>query len=182
MSILNEKNSLLMIIDVQDKLINASYNKPLIEKNAVIMAKAAGILGIPTIVTEQYPKGLGSTIESIKDGLGEKATYIEKTSFSALENPSIASAVDKSGKKQIVVFGIETHICVSQTVNALITKGYDVTVISDACGSRTEVQHLAGLDRIKENTGHIITTEIALFEWLKGARHIKFKEIQNLIK
>ena len=85
MTILNEKNSLLMIIDIQDKLINASYNKLQIEKNAVIMAKAAGILGIPTIVTEQYPKGLGATISEIKDGLGEKAAYIEKTSFSALE-------------------------------------------------------------------------------------------------
>ena len=182
MTILNEKNSLLIIIDVQDKLINASYNKQQIEKNAVIMAKAAGILGIPTIVTEQYPKGLGATISEIKDGLGEKAAYIEKTSFSALENPSIASAVDKSGRKQIVVFGIETHICVSQTVNALVAKGYDVTVISDASGSRAEAQHLAGLERIRENKGHVITTEIALFEWLKSARHIKFREIQNLIK
>lgn len=182
MTILNERNSLVLIIDIQDKLINASFNKSVIEKNAVIMAKAANILGIPVLVTEQYPKGLGSTIQEIKDGLGERATYVEKTSFSAIENPAIASAIDKSGKKQIIVFGIETHICVSQTVTALVSKGYDVTVISDACGSRAEMQHLAGLERIRENKAHIVTTEIALFEWLKSARHIKFKEVQSLIK
>lgn len=182
MNILNEKNCLVLIIDIQDKLINASFNKPEIEKNAVIIAKAAQILGIPVLVTEQYPKGLGSTIQPIKDSLGERAAYIEKTSFSAIENPAIASTIDKSGKKQIIILGIETHICVSQTVTALISKGYDVTVISDACGSRAEHQHLAGLERIKENKAHTITTEIAIFEWLKSARHVKFKEIQNLIK
>ena len=182
MAILNERLSLLLIIDVQNKLINAAYNKQLLEKKSVIMAQAASILGIPVVVTEQYPKGLGGTIQPIKDALGENGVYLEKTSFSAIENPAIASNIDKSGKKQIVIFGIETHICVSQTVNALISKGYDVTVISDACGSRSEDEHKAGLERIKENGAHIITTEIALFEWLKGARHIKFKEIQSLIK
>lgn len=182
MTILNEKNSLVLIIDIQDKLINAAFNKSLVERNSVILAKAANLLGIPVIVTEQYPKGLGATIQTIKDGLNERAAYIEKTSFSALENSAIASAIDKSGRKQIVVFGIETHICVSQTANALKSKGYDVTVVADASGSRTEVQHLAGLERIKENGAHIVTTEIALFEWLKGARHVKFREVQSLIK
>lgn len=182
MTILNEKNSLIMIIDIQDKLINASFNKVIIEKKASILANASSILDIPVIVTEQYPKGLGNTIPQIKDVLGENAAYYEKTSFSAIENPVIANAIDKSVRKQIILFGIETHICVSQTATALISKGYDVTVISDASGSRSSHEHEAGLERMKENGAHIITTEIALFEWLKSARHIKFKEIQNLIK
>ena len=182
MTILNERNSVVIIIDVQEKLINASFNRPIIERNSIIMSKAAAILGIPTIVTEQYPKGLGNTIQPIKDALGERAAYFEKTSFSAIDNPSIASAIEKSGRKQIVILGIETHICVSQTVNALISKGYDVTVVSNACSSREESEHNAGIDRMKENKAHIIRTEIAIFEWLKGARHIKFKEVQNLIK
>lgn len=182
MTILNEKSSQLVIIDVQEKLLNASFNKQLLEKKAVIMAKAASILGLPIVVTEQYPKGLGNTIESIKDSLGENAAYFEKTSFSALENPSVASAIDKAARKQIIIFGIETHICVSQTANGLIAKGYEVSVISDACGSRVETEHKAGLDRMKENGAHILTTEIAVFELLKSARHLHFKEIQNLIK
>ena len=182
MTILNEKSSQMLIIDIQDKLLNASFNKCLVQKNALIMAKAAEIIGIPTIVTEQYPKGLGYTISELKESAGVKAAYFEKTSFSALENPSIASAIDKSDRKQIVVFGIETHICVNQTVSALLSKGYEVSVISDACGSRMEYEHKAGLERMKENGAHILTAEIAIFEWLKGARHINFKEVQSLIK
>lgn len=182
MTILNEKNSLLLIVDIQEKLLRASFNQLEVEKNSVILSKAAAELGIPVIVTEQYPKGLGPTIQQIKDSLGEQAGYFEKTSFSVVENATIASAIDKAARKQIVILGIETHICVSQTVNALVSKGYDVTVISDACGSRKEKEHLAGLDRIRENKAHIVTTEIALFEWIKSARHIKFKEIQSLIK
>ena len=182
MTILNEKNSLILIIDIQDKLLNAVYDKRTVSEKAEIIAKAASILGIPVIVTEQYPKGLGNTVENLKSCLNEDTMYFEKTSFSALENPGIASAIDKSGKKQIIILGIETHICVSQTAHALIKKGYDVTVIKDASGSRTEIEHNAGIERMKENKVHVITTEIALFEWLKGARHIKFKEVQSLIK
>jgi len=182
MTILNEKTSLLLIIDFQERLLSATNNKQNIERKAVIMAQTAGILGIPAVITEQYPKGLGPTILPIRDVLGENGGYYEKTSFSALENPTIADAIDKSGKKQIVVYGIETHICVSQTVNALVAKGYDVTVISDASGSRSEAEHKAGLERIKENGAHVVTAEIAIFEWLKGARHIRFKEVQGLIK
>ena len=178
MAILNEKSSQLLIIDIQDKLLNASFNKESVEKKSVIMAKSADILGIPITVTEQYPKGLGSTIQELKDAAGLRAAYFEKTSFSALENPSVASVIDKSMRKQIIIFGIETHICVNQTVSALISKGYDVSVISDACGSRKECEHKAGLERMKENGAHILTAEIAIFEWLKSARHINFKEVQ----
>lgn len=182
MAILNERTSLLLIIDIQDRLINAVFNKQSLEKKSIIMSNAASILKIPTVVSEQYPKGLGSTILPIKDGLGENAAYYEKTSFSAIENPAIASAIDKFGKKQIVVLGIETHICVNQTVTALLSKGYDVSIIADACGSRVEQEHKAGLERMKDNGAHIITAEIAVFEWLKGSRHINFREIQNLVK
>ena len=182
MNILNENESLILIIDFQEKLINAVFDKEKTEKKAVTLAKTANILGIPTILTEQYPKGLGETIPSIKSAVGENSGYYEKTSFSALDNPLVSDAIHKYNKKQIVVFGIETHICVNQTVNALIKKGYDVTVVSDACASRSETEHLAGLQRTKDSGAHIITTEIALFEWLKSSTHPKFKEVQGLIK
>ena len=182
MTILNIENSLVLIIDVQEKLLNAVYNKEYCGKKAEILAKAANILGIPVIVTEQYPKGLGSTIEGVKSALGENAVYFEKTSFSALENQEVLEALKNTGKKQIVIFGIETHICVSQTTAALVREGFEVNVIKDACGSRAEEEYLAGLERMKDNGAHILTTEIALFEWLKGAKHPNFKEIQALIK
>ena len=171
-----------MIIDVQEKLLNAVFNKASLEKKATTLANTAKILGIPVIVTEQYPKGLGATVETLKEVLPENTQYFEKTAFSALENNDVLEALKNSGKKQVVIFGIETHICVSQTTNALIQDGFEVSVIRDACGSRSELEYSAGLERMKDNGAHVLTTEIALFEWLKGAKHPKFKEVQMLIK
>ena len=173
MTILNTDDSLLLIIDVQEKLLNAVFNKELCSKKAEIIAKAANILGIPVIVTEQYPKGLGNTVEPVKSALGDNVQYFEKTAFSALDNQDVLNALEKANKKQVVILGIETHICVSQTTVALI---------KDACGSRAETEYVAGLERMKDNGAHILTTEIALFEWLKGAKHPNFKDIQALIK
>ena len=182
MTILNIEDSIVMIIDVQEKLLNAVFNKASLEKKATTIANTAKILGIPVIVTEQYPKGLGATVESLKEALPENTQYFEKTAFSALENNDVLEALKNSGKKQVVIFGIETHICVSQTTNALIQEGFEVSVIRDACGSRSELEYLAGLERMKDNGAHVLTTEIALFEWLKGAKHPNFKEVQTLIK
>ena len=182
MTILNIEDSLVLIIDVQEKLLNAVFNKASLEKRAEIIAGAAKILEIPVVVTEQYPKGLGATVEGLKKTLAEDTQYFEKTAFSALENQEVLEALKKSGKKQVVIFGIETHICVSQTTNALINEGFEVSVIRDACGSRAELEYSAGINRMKDNGAHILTTEIVLFEWLKSAKHPNFKEVQTLIK
>ena len=182
MAQLNLEDSLVLIIDVQDKLLNAVFNKEQVEKKSAIIAEAAKILGIPVVVTEQYPKGLGNTIPAVKDALAEDTEIFEKTAFSALNNEEILEAIQKHNKKQILIFGIETHICVSQTTAAFRELGYEVSVIKDACGSRAEEEYLAGLERMKDNGAYIITTEIALFEWLKGAKHPNFKAVQALIK
>ena len=182
MAILNSENSVVMIIDVQEKLLNAVFNKTSLEKKAEIITKSANILNIPVIVTEQYPKGLGYTIEGIRSVLPQDMVYYDKTAFSALENPEVVKALEFLGKKQVVLFGIETHICVSQTAEALIKAGYEVHVVKDACGSRAELEYSAGLARMQDNGAHIITTEIAVFEWLKSAKHPNFKDVQTLIK
>ena len=182
MAQLNLEDSLVLIIDVQEKLLNAVFNKEQVEKKSAIVAEAAKILGIPVVVTEQYPKGLGNTIPAVKDALAEDTEIFEKTAFSALNNEEILEAIKKHNKKQILIFGIETHICVSQTTAALRELGYEVSIIKDACGSRAEEEYLAGLERMKDNGAYIITTEIALFEWLKGAKHPNFKAVQALIK
>lgn len=179
MSLLDENNSFLLIIDIQEKLINAAYNKEVLQKNASILASAANILHIPVIITEQYPRGLGGTVNTINY---RSAKIFEKNTFSALDNEDINIAVESLGRKQAILFGIETHICVSQTSAALVDSGYDVCVVANACGSRNEFEHNYGLERIKQNGGEIITTEIALFELLKSSKHPNFKEIQSLIK
>ena len=182
MAILDAENSFVLIIDVQEKLLNAVFNRTSLEKKAEIITKAANILNIPIIITEQYPKGLGYTIDGIRSVLPDDMVYFDKTAFSALENKEVFNKLEASSRKQAVLFGIETHICVSQTAAALINAGYEVHVIKDACGSRAELEYSAGLNRMKDNGAHIITTEIALFEWLKSAKHPDFKEIQSLIK
>ena len=182
MAQLNLEDSLVLIIDIQEKLLNAVFNKEKVEKKSAIIAETAKILGIPVVITEQYPKGLGNTISDIKETLAENSEVFEKTTFSALSNENILNAIKKHNKKQIIVLGIETHICVSQTTSALLNLGYEVNVIKDACGSRAEVEYNAGLERMKDNGAFIITTEIALFEWLKSAKHPDFKAVQALIK
>lgn len=182
MAQLNIEDSLVLIIDIQDRLLNAVFNKELVQKKSAIIARAAGILNIPVIVTEQYPKGLGNTVETLRNSLDKETLYFEKTAFSALVDLQILDAIKKNNCKQIVIFGIETHICVNQTAEALIRAGFEVNIISDACGSRAESEYQAGLNRMKDNGAHVLTTEIALFEWLKTSKHPNFKEIQALIK
>ena len=181
MSILNIEDSLILIIDIQEKLLNAAFNKEQLLKNAAILTKTGKILNIPTIATEQYPNGLGNTVNNLKNELSENNIF-EKISFSALDNKEIDTKIKEFNKKQIIIYGIETHICVNQTASTLIDRNYEVYIIQNACGSRTEENHNAGLARMKGNGAKIVTSEIAVFEWLKSAKHPNFKEIQALIK
>lgn len=178
---LDEKNSLLLIIDVQEKLVNALEESKIIKKTS-ILAKAAETLGIPTVVTEQYPKGLGSTVVEVKNALAEGTKIIEKTSFSVLKEEGFLEMLKSYGKKQIVICGIEAHICVHQSASDLIDAGFEVFVAKDACASRNEFEFNQGIERMKENGAKISCVEIILFELLRGAKHPKFKEVQALIK
>lgn len=182
MSVLDIENSILLIIDIQEKLVNAVFNKDNLIKKSEILTKACNILDIPCIVTEQYPKGLGKTIECIINNVNGNSQHFEKISFNALENSELSDILNNLRRKQIILAGIETHICVRQTANALLNKGFDVTLVKDCCGSRFETEHIAGIDIMKQEGCFIKTTEMILFELLKTAKHPNFKEIQMLIK
>lgn len=181
MNTLSVENSLLLIIDIQERLV-AALDKDIVVSKAVKVASAAKALGIPTIVTEQYPKGLGNTVPQLKEVLPENTEFVEKTSFNALLEEGMEDRIKSYGKKQIVLFGIETHICVHQTAAALIEAGYEVYIIKDACASRSKYEFKQGIDIMQQNGAKISCVEIALFEWLKGAKNPKFKEVQALIK
>ena len=181
MTILNTEDSVIFIIDIQEKLLNAVFNKEIIAKKSTTLAQASNILQVPVILTEQYPKGLGNTVNTIKEHLSEHYLF-EKTDFNALNDENVLNLLNKLGRKNIIVCGIETHICVHQTVEALIKNGFKVTVVKDSCSSRFEEEYLQAL-RVMETSGaNIKTTEMILFELLKGAKHPNFKEIQALIK
>ncbi|MDD3012113.1 MAG: isochorismatase family protein [Candidatus Gastranaerophilales bacterium] len=181
-NLLNISNSLLLIVDIQEKLINAQFEKEKIAKNAAILAEAANILKIPTVVSEQYPKGLGSTIIQVKERLSADTKFFEKTSFSCVEEEGFPEFIRIFNKKQIFICGMESHVCVHQTVSGLLTEGYEVHIIQDAITSRKKWEYKTGLQRMI-NSGAVPTSvEIALFELLKNAKHPDFKAIQNLIK
>ncbi len=177
---INSVNSLVLIIDVQEKLVKMLKGES-VKINAVNIAKAAGILKLPVIITEQYPKGLGTTIEEIKNTLPD-AKYIEKTHFSVLKEDKFEETINSYEKKQVILFGIETHICVLQTAFDLLNKGYEVFIVQDACGSRCEDNKSAALRRLIHSGAQIVTTEMVLFELLEGSKHPNFKEVQALIK
>ena len=177
MSLLNQNDAIVVIIDIQEKLTNAVYDKD-IANVASKLVQAAKILEIPVIITEQYPKGLGETAAEIKEKA--TATYFEKIYFSAFK--TIKEDLEKSGKKQVIICGIEAHICVHQTVNDLINAGFEVHVLKDGVASRKEFECTQGLNRMKQNGAIIACLEIVLFELLKGALHPNFKAIQTLIK
>lgn len=181
MNKLSQNDSLVLIIDVQEKLVGMLEKDTIVSKTAKL-AEAAKILDIPVVVTEQYPKGLGNTVQPVAEKLPENTPVFEKVSFSALETEGVAERIKSYGKKQIVICGIETHICVHQTTAALIEAGYEVYVIKDACASRNKYEFKQGIEAMRQNGAKISCLEIALFEWLGGAKHPNFKEVQALIK
>ena len=181
MNVLEPENSLLLIIDVQEKLVKM-LEKDDIVKKVSNLTKTANILSIPVVVTEQYPKGLGSTISEVASEFPENTSVYEKVSFNALLTDGVLDKIKSYGKKQIVICGIETHICVHQTAAALMNEGFEVFVVKDGCGSRNKYEFKQGIELMQSNGAKISCVEIILFEWLKSAKNPHFKEVQALIK
>ena len=178
---LNVSDTLLLIIDVQDRLAEMLKNGEEVVKNNTILAKSARILNIPIVVTEQYPKGLGSTVSELKDFIYPENIF-EKTSFSALENKEVLGKIKSFNPKNIILTGIETHICVYQTALALIENGYNVNIVKNAVSSRNSKDYKTALDLMKDFGAKLTCTETVLFELLKTSEHPNFKEVQALIK
>lgn len=174
-------NSVLVIIDVQEKLVKAVGKYSPVDK-ACKMAEAAKILNIPVIVTEQYPAGLGETVCELKEKFTDVTPVIEKTAFSALLTPEFKNILEKMGRKQVVIFGIEAHICVYQTILDLISSGYEVYFVKDASASRNKYEFKTCVELLKQTNTKITCVEITLFEWLKTSKHEDFKVIQSFIK
>jgi hypothetical protein len=164
---------MLLVVDVQEGFRPYSSFDG-VARSCAKLVQAARILELPTLVSEQYPKGLGHTATEV--GL-EEEPRIEKTVFSAAR----ADGFDLGGRTQALVCGIETHVCVSQTVHDLLEQGVEVQVPADAVGSRHELDHSSGLERM-ERAGAVVTSvEAALFELLERAGTPEFKAVQKLI-
>jgi nicotinamidase-related amidase len=179
--LIRAKESCLIVIDMQERLVPAMQAPARTIRNAKILIIAAKRLGIPVLLTEQYPKGLGHTVPDlarVADGL----TVLEKLHFSCMEDDGFAAAFRALGRRQAVIAGMEAHICVMQTAATLMEEGYEVFVVTDVTSSRTLESEKACLDRLSSGGAGIVTTEMVVFEWLGEAGTPAFKELLPLIK
>ena len=173
MGLLERDRAALVVIDVQESFRPYAAFEDVASACAKLV-QAARILELPTLVSEQYPKGLGHTAPEL--GLTDER-LIEKTVFSAAR----ADGFDLAGREQAIVCGIETHVCVSQTVHDLLARGVEVHVPADAVGSRHEIDYERGLERMERAGAVVSTVEAALFELLERAGTPEFKAVQKLI-
>lgn len=186
---LNEKlchaqHSQLLIVDIQERLASAMPPKVLekVIKNNRILLNAANELNIPVIYSEQYPKGLGNTVSELANELNQTNLSFEKTCFSCAEEEGFNEVISKHNRKQIIIGGIESHICVLQTALQLQRQGYAVYVVEDAICSRHKLNHKNAIARLRQNDITVSNVESVLFEWLRNAQHTSFKTISALIK
>lgn len=174
---LDRERTALVVIDVQDGFAKAVQQFGDVAAQTAILVRGAQILGLPVIVTEQYPKGLGDTTEPVRDALGDDAPRLAKTVFSAAR----ADGFDLGGRDQALVCGIETHVCVSQTAHDLLGRGVEVHVATDAVSSRSSANRELGLRKMQESGAILTSVETALFELLGAAGSDEFKAIQKLV-
>jgi nicotinamidase-related amidase len=174
---LDSERTALLVIDVQEGFRRAIPQFDRITKATATLIDGAEAIGIPVVVTEQYPKGLGETVPEVAEHLPEGTRPLEKVVFSAAE----AEGFDLEGRDQALVCGIETHVCVNQTALDLLADGVDVQVAEDAVGSRTDENKRVGLQKMERAGAEITSVETALFELLGRAGTDEFKRVQKLI-
>jgi len=177
---LESENTVLVVIDLQEKLMNAMKDRERVYKNNVLLLETAKQFDIPVIVTEQYPRGLGKTVPEITDHLPEHS-LVEKVHFSACV-PEFVDLLGKTNRKQVIITGSETHICVFQTTRDLMEAGYQVYIPRDAVCSRTDENYENGLDLMKTAGAVISNTETIIFDLLKQSGTAPFKAISPLLK
>lgn len=178
--ILKREKCALLIIDIQGRIINVMRNKELMIENTLKLIKGMKILDIPIYYTEQYPKGLGETIPELKEELNSEA--VQKMTFSCTGAGELFKELINKNITQVIVCGIESHVCVQQTVLDLIANGFQVDVAADAVTSRRKMDYELALNRIQSNGAEITSTESILFEILDVCGTPEFKEVIKLVK
>lgn len=179
-SLLNRHDSRLLIVDMQDRILPVIHNSDLVLANCLQLVEGAQTLQVPVYATEQYPKGLGPTNAALARLLPDR---LEKLRFSSAEVLNWGTAAeDSTGRFRVVVAGIETHVCILQTVFDLLSAGFEVHVPADAVGSRAEANRQIALERMALGGAVITTTESVLLEWCEVAGTPEFKQISQMIR
>jgi nicotinamidase-related amidase len=178
---IKREDTVLVMVDFQEKLFPVMKGQDELEENIIKLVRGIRILDVPILVTQQYTKGLGETVEPIAEALGEFYP-IEKTDFSAAAELGFLEALNASEKTTILLCGIEAHICVTQTALTLLELGYDVFLLEDGVSSRTKVDKKNAIARMVQAGARPVTVEGALFELLQTAKAPEFKEISRIVK
>jgi nicotinamidase-related amidase len=179
--LLDARHGVLFIVDVQARLAPAVAGAEAIIARTRILLAAAARLAVPVLLSEQYPQGLGHTDERLLP-LPDGAAVLPKTPFSAAADPVIRAHLRQLGRRQVVVAGMEAHVCVLQTALGLATDGYEVAVVADAVGSRLPERRQLGLERMRARGVAVVDSEMVIFEWLGDATHPDFRELSRLIR
>jgi len=177
-------DSVLVIVDLQERLAAAMVPAARADviRNTRILMEAATRLGIPALVTEQYPKGLGPTVAQLFEKLPEATPRLEKTCFSCAGTESFSTALETTGRKQVILAGMEAHVCVLQSALELRAVRQCVFVVEDACCSRNQRHHANAMHRLRAAGVVVTNTESVVFEWLRDARHEHFKAMSALLR
>ena len=178
---MSTKSSLLLLIDMQARLAPAIAESQALVVRAALLLESASLLRVPALCSEHCPQRIGHTLPSLRAGLPATAVG-QKTAFSVLREPGWAERIAAANRQQIVVVGMEAHVCVLQSVLDLLRAGYEVFVVTDACGSRTLENKQVGFARMAAAGAGLVTSEMVLFEWLERADHPDFKMLIEKIK
>lgn len=183
--LLSREKSQVLIVDVQDKLLSAVSGADRVIDRCVRLVLAARKLGIPITMSEQYPQGLGPTHDSVRDAFANDGFVADKTEFSCARNEMLHERLHdlrRAGRSQVVIGGIEAHVCVLQTAMDLDSQGLEAFVVADAVGSRSKANRKLALSRLQKANVDIVDSEMVLFEWMERAGTPEFKALQALVK
>ena len=179
---LDVENAVLVVIDIQERLVPAMPQEVYLRLRDTVkmLVSVAELLGVPVVTTEQYPKGIGHTVPELADAC--KNTVIEKVSFGCCGEPNFLAALKDLGRSQVILTGMEAHVCVYQTVLGLLEDGYHVHLVRDAICSRNKTDYLAGVDNAAQAGAVVTTAETVLFQMLQKSTHEQFRAVSKLVK
>ena len=179
---LDAEKAVLLVIDIQERLVTAMpedvYRR--LRDTVAMLANGAGLLGIPVVTTEQYPQGIGHTVPELAEAC--KGAVVEKVSFGCCGEPDFMAALKELGRTQVILTGMEAHVCVYQTVLGLLEEGYHVHLVRDAICSRNKTDFLVGIANAAQAGAVVTTAETALFQMMRKSTHAQFRAVSKLIK
>lgn len=178
--LMKRQDSLLLVIDVQEHLAPVMESPREVINNCSRLIKTARELGVPFLITEQYPQGLGATMIDLRQAAGEGAEYLPKLEFSCVQNQAILDKIKASGRHQIVICGLESHICVTQTALELKNLGFEIFVVTDAVSSRRALEAVVAFQRLAVHGVDVVSAEMVVYEWLGRAGTPEFKSLSKV--